>query len=212
MRPIQAADGDMSPAVHLVDDDEAVRRAVSDLLEADGLIVRSFASAEELLRDWSSDWTGCIVLDLRLPGLDGLQAQRALHAKGVRLPIIFLTGHGDVQQSVRAMKAGAFDFLQKPVSADVLVPRVLAAIGADGIRAAGELERARAAERLQRLTAREAQVLAHLLDGKANKEVANALGISPRTAEVHRRNILQKTGVSGLLELGVMTRRVSDHN
>jgi two-component system response regulator DctR len=202
----------MSPAVHLVDDDEAVRRAVSDLLEADGLIVRSFASAEELLRDWSSDWTGCIVLDLRLPGLDGLQAQRALHAKGVRLPIIFLTGHGDVQQSVRAMKAGAFDFLQKPVSADVLVPRVLAAIGADGIRAAGELERARAAERLQRLTAREAQVLAHLLDGKANKEVANALGISPRTAEVHRRNILQKTGVSGLLELGVMTRRVSDQN
>jgi two-component system response regulator DctR len=202
----------MSPAVHLVDDDEAVRRAVSDLLEADGLIVRSFASAEELLRDWSSDWTGCIVLDLRLPGLDGLQAQRALHAKGVRLPIIFLTGHGDVQQSVRAMKAGAFDFLQKPVSADVLVPRVLAAIGADGIRAAGELERARAAERLQRLTAREAQVLAHLLDGKANKEVASALGISPRTAEVHRRNILQKTGVSGLLELGVMTRRVSDQN
>jgi FixJ family two-component response regulator len=202
----------MSPAVHLVDDDEAVRRAVSDLLEADGLIVRSFASAEELLGDWSSDWTGCIVLDLRLPGLDGLQAQRALHAKGVRLPIIFLTGHGDVQQSVRAMKAGAFDFLQKPVSADVLVPRVLAAIGADGIRAAGELERARAAERLQRLTAREAQVLAHLLDGKANKEVASALGISPRTAEVHRRNILQKTGVSGLLELGVMTRRVSDQN
>lgn len=202
----------MIPAVYLVDDDEAVRRAVSDLLEADGLVVRSFAAAEELLAGWGSDWRGCIVLDLRLPGLDGLQTQRALHAKGVRLPIIFLTGHGDVQQSVRAMKAGAFDFLQKPVSADVLVPRVLAAIGADGIRAAGELERTRAAERLQRLTAREAQVLAHLLDGKANKEVASALGISSRTAEVHRRNILQKTGVSGLLELGQMTRRVNSQD
>jgi FixJ family two-component response regulator len=202
----------MIPAVHLVDDDEAVRRAMSELLEADGLIVRLFGSAEELLSAWNPAWRGCIVLDLRLPGLDGLQAQRALHAKGVRLPIIFLTGHGDVQQSVRAMKAGAFDFLQKPVSGDVLVPRVLAAIGADGIRAASEIERSRAAERLQRLTAREAQVLAHLLDGKANKEVASALGISPRTAEVHRRNILQKTGVSSLLELGLISQRVNNHD
>lgn len=202
----------MIPAVYLVDDDEAVRRAVSDLLESDGLVVRPFSSAEELLAGWRPEWRGCIVLDLRLPGLDGLQAQRALRSKGVRLPVIFLTGHGDVQQSVRAMKAGAFDFLQKPVSGDVLVPRVLAAIGADGIRAAGELERARAAERLQRLTAREAQVLAHLLDGKANKEVASALGISTRTAEVHRRNILQKTGVSGLLELGQMTSRVNSQD
>lgn len=202
----------MIPVVHLVDDDEAVRRAVSELLEADGLVVRAFGSAEDLLAAWSPSWRGCIVLDLRLPGLDGLQAQRALHARGVRLPVIFLTGHGDVQQSVRAMKAGAFDFLQKPVSGDVLVPRVLAAIGADGIRAAGELERDRAAERLQRLTAREAQVLAHLLDGKANKEVASALGISPRTAEVHRRNILQKTGVSSLLELGLMTHRANNHD
>ena len=197
----------MSVTVFVVDDEDAILRSLADLLEAEGLAVRTFASAEEFLANCDRASGGCILLDVRMPGLDGLQAHEALLARGIEMPVIFLTGHGDVPMSVRAMKAGAFDFLQKPARADTLLARVYAALRQDEKRRAGAAVHDQAREQLARLTPRERDVLAHLLRGLTNKQVAREMRISPRTAEVHRRNILQKTRARNLLELDEICRR-----
>lgn len=197
----------MSGTVFLVDDDEAVLRSLGDILGAEGLAVRAFDSAEALLAGCDAQSEGCIVLDIRLPGMDGLNAQAMLAARGVQMPIIFLTGHGEVQMSVRAMKAGAYDFLQKPVAADTLLARVYAALMLDQCRVQERAEAALAGERLARLTAREQEVFSHLLQGSSSKEIAKQLGLSPRTVDIHRKNILIKCRASSVLELSELHRR-----
>jgi two-component system response regulator FixJ len=197
----------MSATVYVVDDEDVILRSLAELLEGEGFAVRTFASAEEFLVSCERNASGCILLDVRLPGLDGLQAQETLQARGIEMPVIFLTGHGDVPMSVRAMKAGAFDFLQKPARADALIGRVHAALRHDEQRRAGRAGDQEARAQLERLTKRERDVLALLLRGRTNKQVAREMGISPRTAEVHRRNILQKTRSGNLLELDALHRR-----
>lgn len=192
----------MSATVFLVDDDTAVLRGLEKIIEGEGFDVRAFESAELLLEDCGPQSAGCIVLDMRMPGMDGLQAQAELRRLGILMPVIFLTGHGDVPMSVRAMKAGAYDFLEKPVAADTLLARIRGAMKLDEYRWQKHSEREAARTRLSLLTSREEGVLALLLRGRTNKEVARQLGLSPRTVEIHRKNILAKTGTSNLIELG----------
>ena len=186
--------------VHLVDDDEAIRRSVGFMLKTSGFHVRSYESGVELLKGAPNLETGCILLDIRMPGMDGLQIQAALRDKGVTLPVIIMTGHGDVSLAVQAMKAGAVDFIEKPFEKAVL----LSAIdhGVERLRkSAANLDRAdEAAVRLQALTAREREVLDGLAKGLPNKTIAYDLGISPRTVEIHRANVMSKLEVRSLSE------------
>jgi FixJ family two-component response regulator len=207
---LHADGGNVNAAVFLVDDDAAVLRGLTEVLEGEGLDVRSFASAEAFLAACSPEHAGCVVLDVRMPGLDGMRAHEALKARDIGLPVIFLTGHGDVPMSVRAMKAGAFDFLEKPVGADALIARVYAAFRRDEQRRGERADTDAARSRLDQLTRREREVLAELLRGKSSKEVARDLRISPRTVEAHRRSILLKTRTQSLLELERLDRRAAE--
>ena len=200
----------MNGTVFIVDDDAAVRRALAAILEGEGFTVCPFESAEEFLETCETQAAGCILLDLRLQGMDGLQAQDAISARGITLPIIFLTGHGDVPKSVRAMKAGAIDFLQKPVAADTLLARVYSALRIDEARRSERRKREQACALLARLTAREEQVLKHILAGRSAKQIGKELGISPRTIEVYRKNVLLKTQCSNLLALSDLYRVASE--
>jgi two-component system response regulator FixJ len=186
--------------VHLVDDDEAIRRSAGFMIKTSGFQVRSYESGVELLKAAQSLEPGCILLDIRMPGMDGLEAQQALKDKGVTLPVIIMTGHGDVALAVQAMKGGAIDFIEKPFEKAVL----LAAID-QGLaylrRAASDRSSADdAAVRLRRLTAREREVLDGLAKGLPNKTIAYDLGISPRTVEIHRANLMNKLDVRSLSE------------
>lgn len=192
--------GDDKRLVHLVDDDEAIRRSVGFALKTSGFQVRSYENGVEILKSAPDLEPGCILLDIRMPGMDGLEVQEALKAKGVTLPVIIMTGHGDVNLAVRAMKAGALDFIEKPFEKAVLLGAIEHAISrlklsADTLRDASE-----AATRLQLLTARERDVLEGLAKGLPNKSIAYDLGISPRTVEIHRANLMDKLGVKSLSE------------
>jgi len=186
--------------VHLVDDDEAIRRSVGFMLKTSGFHVRTYESGVDLLKSASSLEAGCILLDIRMPGMDGLELQAALRDKGIGLPVIIMTGHGDVTLAVQAMKAGAVDFIEKPFEKAVL----LSAIdhGLERLRrSAASVDRAdEAAVRLQVLTPREREVLDGLAKGLPNKTIAYDLGISPRTVEIHRANLMSKLGVKSLSE------------
>ena len=188
------------PIVHLVDDDEAIRRSVGFMLKTSGFKVRSFESGVDLLKAASGLEPGCILLDIRMPGMDGLEVQSALRDKGVTLPVIIMTGHGDVTLAVQAMKAGAVDFIEKPFEKAV----VLSALehGVERLkRSAADIDLAdEAGVRLQALTARERQVLDGLAAGLPNKTIAYDLGISPRTVEIHRANLMSKLGARSLSE------------
>lgn len=192
--------GDDKRLVHLVDDDEAIRRSVGFALKTSGVQVRSYENGVEILKSAPDLEPGCILLDIRMPGMDGLEVQEALKAKGVTLPVIIMTGHGDVNLAVRAMKAGALDFIEKPFEKAVLLGAVEHAMSrlkqtAETLRDASE-----AATRLQRLTPRERDVLEGLAKGLPNKSIAYDLGISPRTVEIHRANLMDKLGVKSLSE------------
>ena len=186
--------------VHLVDDDEAIRRSVGFMLKTSGFHVRTYESGDDLLKSASNLEAGCILLDIRMPGMDGLELQAALRDKGIGLPVIIMTGHGDVTLAVQAMKAGAVDFIEKPFEKAVL----LSAIdhGLERLRrSAASVDRAdEAAVRLQVLTPREREVLDGLAKGLPNKTIAYDLGISPRTVEIHRANLMSKLGVKSLSE------------
>jgi len=186
--------------VHLVDDDEAIRRSVGFMLKTASFQVRSYGSGVELLKEAKALDPGCILLDIRMPGMDGLEVQAALKQAGVSLPVIIMTGHGDVPLSVRAMKAGAVDFIEKPFEKAAL----LAALeqGFASLRRSDDRrERAKSAVvRLQALTPREREVLDGLAEGFPNKTIAYDLGISPRTVEIHRANVMAKLGVRSLSE------------
>ncbi len=171
------------------------------LLFGEGLPVAAHASAEDFLAALPADASGCLLLDLRLPGMSGLELQAELNRRGTRLPIVFLTGHGDVPASVRALKGGAFDFLEKPVPAETLLDRVHEALrlAAEQSRHARE-DRAQT-RRLERLTAREREVMLLAVAGNTSKAIAKQLGISHRTVELHRSRVMQKTGAANLIEL-----------
>jgi two-component system response regulator FixJ len=186
--------------VHLVDDDEAIRRSVGFMLKTSGFHVRTYQSGVELLKSAGNLEPGCILLDIRMPGMDGLEVQAGLRDKGITLPVIIMTGHGDVTLAVQAMKAGALDFIEKPFEKAVLLSAL--EHGIDRLkRSAANVERAdEAAVRLQALTPRERDVLDGLAKGLPNKTIAYDLGISPRTVEIHRANLMSKLEVKSLSE------------
>jgi two-component system response regulator FixJ len=186
--------------VHLVDDDEAIRRSVGFMLKTSGFHVRAYHSGVELLKSASHLEPGCILLDIRMPGMDGLEVQAALRDKGISLPVIIMTGHGDVTLAVQAMKAGAVDFIEKPFEKAVLLSAI--EHGVERLKkSAASVDRAdEAAVRLQALTPREREVLDGLAQGLPNKTIAYDLGISPRTVEIHRANVMSKLGVKSLSE------------
>ena len=191
----------MTPTVFLVDDDAAVRDALRALFAAEGLPIETYPSAEAFLAAYDEARPGCLVLDVRMPGLGGLELQKLLGEHGIRLPVIFLTGHGDVPMSVRALKAGAMDFLEKPVDNDALIARVREAIAQDRERRSRETTHAGLQARFERLTPREREILAQVARGRSSKEVARALAISPRTDEVHRARIMEKLGAHSVVDL-----------
>jgi two-component system, LuxR family, response regulator FixJ len=189
------------PIVHVVDDDPSFLAAVRRLLRAGGYEVRAFASATEFLRSPPADAPGCVIADLQMPGLSGLELQEALARADNPLPVVFLTGHGDIPSSVHAMRRGAEDFLTKPVKRQVLFDAVVRALA----RHAREREhRARQRDlraRFDALTPRECEVLTHVLMGQPNKQIAGDLGASERTIKAHRANIMAKLEVQSVAEL-----------
>ncbi|HEY8592470.1 MAG TPA: response regulator FixJ [Sphingomicrobium sp.] len=186
--------------VHLVDDDAAIRRSLGFMLKTAGLQVRTFEGGLELLAAAGELEDGCILLDIRMPGMDGLEVQQALQDKGVHLPVVIMTGHGDVSLAVKAMKAGAVDFVEKPFAKETLLSALQEGFARLQRKEATD-DRARdAAIRLQALTPRERDVLDGLAKGLPNKTIAYDLGISPRTVEIHRANLMTKLGVRSLSE------------
>lgn len=186
--------------IHLVDDDDAIRRSAGFMLKTSGYRVRTYESGDELLKEAGALEHGCVLLDIRMPGMDGLEVQEALRKRGIALPVIIMTGHGDVSLAVQAMKAGAVDFIEKPFEKAVLLGAIEQGFHRlERSKAAGE--RAKEADvRLQALTPREREVLDGLAQGLPNKTIAYDLGISPRTVEIHRANLMMKLEVKSLSE------------
>jgi two-component system response regulator FixJ len=186
--------------IHVVDDDEAMRDSLVALLQDAGHQVRAYASAEELLARGVLE-SGCVISDVRMPGMDGLALLRHLRARGNALPLVLITGHGDVPLAVTAMKAGAVDFLEKPFEAETLLDAIETGLRQRySVNPDGEESEA-ARRRLELLTPREREVLERLVTGESNKEAAMRLGVSHRTVEFHRAHIMDKTGAKGLPDL-----------
>ncbi|MGH9888351.1 MAG: response regulator transcription factor [bacterium] len=195
-------------SVVVVDDDRAVCTALSRLLRAHGWSVEVFPSAEAFLARDASQPPACLVLDVNLPGLDGLDLQRRLGDAGQAFPILFMTGYGDIPMSVRAMKAGATDFLTKPVCAEVLLAAVLAAVDASASDERVHAERAELRARFESLSAREREVLAGLAAGKLNKQVAGDLGIVEQTVKFHRARIMERMQAKSAAELMLIAAKL----
>lgn len=189
------------PIVHLIDDDEAVRTSLSFVLEMADLPNRAYGSAQEFLDAAGSLDSGCIVTDVRMPGMSGIELVRKLRERGDSIPVIVITGHGDVPLAVEAMRAGAMDFIEKPFEHDVLLASIRSALNAHARTDEDRAERRRFEQMLTGLSGRERDVLRGVIAGKLNKVIAFELGISPRTVEVYRANVMSKTGASGLSEL-----------
>jgi FixJ family two-component response regulator len=187
--------------VFVVDDDRAMRDSLRWLLESIGLTVRTYATAAEFLREHQPSQPGCLVLDVRMPGMSGLDLQAELVQRGAELPTIVVTGHAEVAMAVRAVKAGAIDFIEKPFSDQLLLDRVRQALEIDRQSREVRARREEARRRLASLSAREREVLELVAAGKANKEVAAALGLSTKTVEVHRAHVMSKMAVDSLAEL-----------
>ena len=186
--------------VHVIEDDESSRIASSRLLKHAGYVVRVYSTGAEFLAQPPTE-AGCVVLDLRLPGPSGLDLQQQLTTAENPLPIVFLTGHGDVPKTVRAMKAGAVDFLTKPVDAPVLLDAVARAIARDAENRVVRARQHEARARYSRLTPRERDVFAHLISGQLNKQIGYDLGISERTTKIHRRQVLEKMQADSIADL-----------
>lgn len=188
--------------VHVVDDDESLRAALRRLLTAAGYSVAAYASAGEFLLRPPADAPGCLLLDLRMPGPSGLDLQQALDQHGIRLPVIFLTGHGDLATGIRAMKAGAVDFLSKPVEREPLLAAVERALALDAARRVASAAEADLQSRFAQLTARERDVFDLVVAGRLNKQIADALGIAERTVKAQRAQVMSKLGAANAAELG----------
>jgi FixJ family two-component response regulator len=189
------------PIVFVVDDDRAMRESLRWLLESVGLTVRTYANAADFLREYEPTQPGCLVLDVRMPGMSGLDLQADLVRRGAGLPTIVVTGHAEVPMAVRAVKAGAVDFIEKPFSDQLLLDRVRQALEIDRLEREVRRRREEARRRLELLTTREREVLMLVAAGKANKEIAAELGLSPKTVEVHRSHVMSKMSVDSLAEL-----------
>lgn len=194
---------------YLVDDDAAIRDALAWLLRSRGITSLAWPSAEAFLADYDPKMSGCLILDLRMVGMTGLELFDRLQALGCAMPVIFLTGHGDVPLAVKALKRGAFDFIEKPFNDNELADRVLEALAYEKSRLCRDGERAQIAERLATLTEREREVMAAILAGKLNKVIADELQIAMRTVEVHRARIFEKMGVRSAVELAQRLSSVS---
>ena len=191
--------------IFLVDDDEAVRESLHALLETAGYRTAQFGSGIDFLESPDVGHGACVLLDVKMPGPDGLEVQRRLNERGETLPVVILTGHGDIAMAVQAMRAGAVDFLEKPVSREQLLESVERATDVERSVRRDQRERSEIGTRLRELTTRERQVLERLLLGRTNKLVARELGISSRTIEVYRRNVMMKMGADSLSHLVRMT-------
>jgi len=187
--------------VFVVDDDPAVRQSLHWLIESVGLAVKTYETANEFLEQYNPNTQGCLVLDVRMPGLSGLDLQERLASKHIEIPTIVITGHADVPMAIRAIKAGALDFIEKPFNDQVLLERIGQALALDAKIRQSQHERAEIAARLESLTAREREVMQMVVDGKANKVIADQLGVSQKTVEVHRANVMKKMQVDSLAEL-----------
>lgn len=197
-----------APTVFVVDDDAAVRESLSLLIRSMGLEVQTFDTAQAFLDGCAPERPGCLVLDIRMPGMSGLDLQDRLGEHGITLPVIFITGHGDVAMAVRAMKHGALDFIEKPFNDQQLLDRVNQAIELD--RVSREARDAREADsaRLALLSPREREVMERIVRGEANKVVALELGLSERTVEIHRAKVMAKSGTRSLAELVALVTRL----
>jgi len=189
------------PLIHVIDDDDSVRQAVMRLLKAAGYAVQGYATSGEFLLAEFADTPGCIVLDVRMPGPSGLELQAALSRRQSNLPVIFLTGHGDIRMSVQAMKAGAVDFLTKPVRRQELLAAVQNALGRQSKLLSQQHRTEHLRECYAALTDREREILAQVVQGKLNKQIAAAMGIAERTVKAHRAQVMAKMQVDSLAEL-----------
>ena len=197
------------PTVFIVDDDDEVRDSLEDLVDSVGLKAEIFASAQEFLAAYDPLRAGCLVLDIRMPGMSGLELQEKLGERQAVLPIIFITGHGDIPMAVEAMRRGAVDFIQKPFRDQDLLDRINSAL-AQGVGRREDMQEQRAIEeRIHSLTRRERQVMEMVVEGKANKVIAIDLGLSQRTVEVHRANVMEKMRTKTLADLVRMVSRAS---
>ena len=187
--------------VFLIDDDLGVRDSLSLLLSLKGIRTQLFATAESFIETYRVEWPGCVLTDLRMPGMTGLELQSALCERGIDVPVVVLTAHGDVATVRAALKNGAFDFLEKPVDDAMLLDVLQNALRVDRERRASVTARSAATGRLERLTAREREVLALLAAGRQNRDIAAHLGISPRTVEVHKARIMEKLDCHSLAEV-----------
>jgi FixJ family two-component response regulator len=192
---------DKPSTVFVVDDDDAVRTSLRLLLKSVGLPVETYASAQEFLDAYDADRAGCLVLDIRMPGMSGLELQQKLNELHAILPIVFITGHGDVPMAVEAMQHGAVDFIQKPFRDQDLIDRINQALEKDWENRDGLRERDAIRRRIGQLTPREREVLELVTKGKANKVIAGDLDVSQRTVEIHRARVMEKMGASSLAHL-----------
>jgi two-component system response regulator FixJ len=189
------------PVVFVVDDDQAIRSSLKWLIESVGLRVEAFASADQFMRHYYPGRAGCLLLDVRMPGMSGLELQERFVREQIQLPIIIITGHGDVPMAVRAMQAGAVDFIEKPFNDERLLECIRNALGRDRRQREIQSQRAELAARLEQLTPREHEVMEMVTEGRSNKEIANDLGVSAKTVEAHRARVMEKMQAGSLAEL-----------
>jgi FixJ family two-component response regulator len=192
---------DESGTVFLIDDDPGVRDSLGLLLSLKGVRTQPYANAESFIETYRSDWPGCVLTDLRMPGMTGLELQNVLRERRVDLPVVVLTAHGDVATARAALKNGAFDFLEKPIDDVMLIDVLRNALRVDRERRTAANSRSSADTRMERLTGREREILALIAAGHQNREIATQLGISPRTVEVHKARIMEKLECHSLAEL-----------
>jgi len=203
---------DEAAVIYVVDDDDAIRDSLRFLLKSVGLASETYESATDFLESFDPANHGCLVADIRMPGMSGLELQDELNRRHIEIPIIFITGHGDVPMAVNAMKAGAADFIQKPFRDQDLIDRIHKALQADKERSSSRREEISIRKRLETLTPRETEVMEKVVQGCANKVIALDLGVSQRTVELHRARVMHKMGVRALADLVRLVGRVKEES
>lgn len=201
---------ELNPVVYVVDDDEAILDSLRLLLKSAGLEASTYTNATDFLNAFDAGRHGCLLADIRMPGMSGLELQEELNRKGIDIPTIFITGHGDVPMAVKAMKSGALDFIQKPFRDEDLLKRIHDALNMDLERLNERRSTLEVTQRFETLTPRETEVMRKVVEGCANKVIAFDLGVSQRTVELHRARVMHKMGVRSLAELVRMSGQISE--